>query len=286
MITVDYLVVGSGLTGATIARLLTDDNREVLVLERRAHLGGNVHDSPHSSNVRVHTYGPHYFRCSSPKIWEFVNRFSAFRPFQATVKSLVGGQYEEWPINRRRLDRHPGWQDHRQGRPPENFEEACLQKMPRLIYESFIEGYTRRQWGLHPRQLAPELAGRIRINDRHETALTPHCRYQGLPALGYARMMENMLAGIPCRLQVDFLKAQFDYLQLRPASLPGPEAHSPVFPPIGVVPALRPSQSSQCFGRRRDPDGGVEALGTAGGAGQGPGDRGHPGIPLFPRFAR
>ena len=96
--TVDYLVVGSGLTGGTIARLLADAGREVLVLERRTHLGGNVHDSLHVSGIRVHTYGPHYFRCSSPRIWEFVQRFSTFYPYEAVVKSLVDGQYEAWPI--------------------------------------------------------------------------------------------------------------------------------------------------------------------------------------------
>ena len=81
MTAADYVIIGSGLTGSTIARLLADQGREVLVLERRPHQGGNVFDFTHPSGIRVHTYGPHYFRCSSPRIWEYVNRFARFGPY-------------------------------------------------------------------------------------------------------------------------------------------------------------------------------------------------------------
>jgi UDP-galactopyranose mutase len=79
---VDFLVVGAGLTGATIARTLIDAGCEVLVLERRDHIGGDVHDYLHSSGVRIHTYGPHYFRTNSDEIWQFVNRFADFFPMR------------------------------------------------------------------------------------------------------------------------------------------------------------------------------------------------------------
>jgi UDP-galactopyranose mutase len=74
----EYIIVGSGLTGGVIARLLTDAGREVLILEKRNHVGGNVFDYVHHSGIRVQAYGPHYFRCNSVKIWDFVNRFSKF----------------------------------------------------------------------------------------------------------------------------------------------------------------------------------------------------------------
>ena len=209
--TVDYLVVGSGLTGGTIARLLTDQGREVLVLERRSHLGGNVHDSVHASGIRVHTYGPHYFRCSSPRIWEFVQRFASFYPYEATVKSQVNGHYETWPLNEAMFDAFPGWQTSRPTAPPANFEEACLQKMPRPIYETFVRGYTRRQWGVEPHLLGAALAWRIPINRRSHVHLTPHCAYQGLPKDGYADFTAKLLEGIPCRLGVDYLKHTAEY---------------------------------------------------------------------------
>ena len=110
---VDYLIVGAGLTGSTIARMLHDQGREVLVLDRRNHVGGNVHDSLHPSQIRLHTYGPHYFRCSSLRVWEFVSRFSSFYRYEATVKSLMHGRYENWPVNGALFRQFTGWQNAR-----------------------------------------------------------------------------------------------------------------------------------------------------------------------------
>jgi len=218
----DYLIVGSGLTGATIARVLADAGREVLVLERRTHLGGNVHDFVHPSRIRIHTYGPHYFRCTSHRIWEFVNRFAAFVPFDAQVKTLVAGRLEEWPINRKIFDRHPGWEATRLVGRPRNFEEACLQKMPLPIYRDFVHGYTRRQWGCDPCDLDAQLANRIRVNGHDETSLTPRHRFQGLPALGYAHFMENLLAGVSRALDVDYLRCRSDYHARKALIFTGP----------------------------------------------------------------
>jgi UDP-galactopyranose mutase len=201
----DYIVVGSGLTGATIARRLTDAGREVLVLERRAHLGGNVHDTQHSSGVRVHTYGPHYFRCSSPRVWDFANRFSEFQPYEAHVKALIGGVYEEWPINQSVLARYPQWVPPPEKDPPRNFEEACLRLVPPQVYRSAIAGYTRRQWGVEPSRLGAELACRIRINGAQQHTLMSGRRHQALPLRGYADWMQAMMAGIPCLCGVDYL---------------------------------------------------------------------------------
>ena len=95
----DYLVIGSGLTGATIARMLHDAGHAVLVAERRAQLGGNVHDHIHQpSGMRIHTYGPHYFRTGSEPLWEFVNRFSDFYSYEAVIQTLVDGRCENWPV--------------------------------------------------------------------------------------------------------------------------------------------------------------------------------------------
>jgi UDP-galactopyranose mutase len=222
MTRVDYLIVGSGLTGATIARRLADAGREVLVLERRPHLGGNVHDFRHPSRIWIHTYGPHYFRCTSRRIWEFVNRFAAFVPFNAQIKTLVAGRLEEWPVNRKLFDHHPGWESARPKGRPRNFEEACLQKMPHALYRAFVQGYTRRQWGHDPRELDPQLAGRIRINGHHETSLTPRHRFQGLPAQGYAHFMENLLTGVPRALNVDYLNRRSDYQARKALIFTGP----------------------------------------------------------------
>ena len=222
MTAVDYLIVGTGLTGSTIARILHDQGREVLILDRRHHVGGNVHDSLHPSQIRLHTYGPHYFRCSSRRVWEFVNRFSGFYHYEATVKSMVKGHYENWPVSIALLDQFSGWQNSHPVATPANFEEACLQKMPRPVYEAFVMGYTRRQWGLDPRQLDSSLANRIRINVDHETTLTPRQVYQGLPTQGYSGLMTNMVGEIPCVLGVDYLKNRSSYNVRRALIFTGP----------------------------------------------------------------
>ena len=139
----DFLIVGSGLTGATIARMLHDQGLKVLIVDRRTHVGGNVFDHFHPSGIRIHTYGPHYFRTTSQRIWEFVNRFAGFYKYEAELLTLIDGQYEHWPIVQTYIDKHYGanWQPAFVG-TPKNFEEASLAKMPRKIYEDFVKGYT------------------------------------------------------------------------------------------------------------------------------------------------
>jgi UDP-galactopyranose mutase len=127
----DFVIVGSGLTDAVIARTLADAGKSVVVLERRSHVGGNVHDSLHSSGIPVHTYGPHYFRTNDDDLWAFINRFADFYSFSAVVKSWVDGQFENWPIAKSYIDRAAGppWQPAFLGAPT-TFEEASLALMP------------------------------------------------------------------------------------------------------------------------------------------------------------
>jgi UDP-galactopyranose mutase len=207
----DYLIVGSGLTGAVMARQLKDAGFKVLVVERRHHLGGNVHDHYHVSGIRVHTYGPHYFRTASDKIWEFVNRFSSFYKFEAVLNSIVDGQHENWPVLQNYIDRAIGnnWKPDFTGAPT-NFEEASLSMMPRAIYEKFVKGYTEKQWGVPAVTLSAELAGRFTVHTDNDPRLKKQ-RYQGIPTEGYAVFMQRMLAGIPVVLNCDYLNERSNF---------------------------------------------------------------------------
>jgi UDP-galactopyranose mutase len=202
---VDFLVIGSGLTGATIARTLVDAGCEVLVLERRDHLGGNVHDHLHTSGIRVHTYGPHYFRTNSQEIWEFVNRFGDFFPYEAVVKTFVGGKLEQWPITAEYISRAVGadWKP-RSENIPENFEEACLATMPRVVYEKFVKGYTEKQWGTSALNLSPNLASRFDVRLDNDPRFSKH-KHQGIPRDGYADFTQRLLQGVPVLLNCDYL---------------------------------------------------------------------------------
>jgi UDP-galactopyranose mutase len=206
MLSADYVVVGSGLTGATIARLIADSGREVIVVERRRHVGGNVFDSVHPSGVRIHMYGPHYFRTGSDGIWSFVRRFSEFYRYEARVLTYVDGRHQNWPIQSKYLADlvGPNWSPAFHG-CAQTFEEAALSLMPAIVYEKFVKGYTEKQWGVPARALEPGLAKRFDVRLDNDTRLSRH-KYQGLPVDGYAAWMTRMLAGIPVLLNTDYLQ--------------------------------------------------------------------------------
>lgn len=207
----EYLVVGSGLTGAVIARTLVDAGRRVLILDRRSHLGGNVHDHTHASGIRIHTYGPHYFRTNDDALWAFVNRFARFYKYEAALKSWVDGRHENWPIAGSYIHREVGasWAPEFRGQP-RNFEEASLAMMPRQVYEKFVRGYSEKQWGVPARELAAELARRFDVREDDEPRLMRH-KYQGIPETGYAGLMNAMLAGIPVVLNCDYLRHRTEF---------------------------------------------------------------------------
>jgi UDP-galactopyranose mutase len=202
----DYVVVGSGLTGAVIARLLHDAGREVVVVDRRAHLGGNVHDHTHPSGISIHTYGPHYFRTSSDRIWDFATRFGDFYKYEASLLSFVEGEYAQWPIAATYINRHVGsdWRPAFTGEPA-NFEEAALSLMPRIIYERFIKEYNEKQWGVPAAALTASLCTRFDVRADDEPRLKPNARYQGIPTRGYANWTQSLLEGIPVQLGFDYL---------------------------------------------------------------------------------
>jgi UDP-galactopyranose mutase len=186
------------------------------VVERRKHLGGTVHDHVHESGIRIHTYGPHYFRTSSAKIWNFVRRYAEFFPYEAVLKTSVDGRFENWPIARSYIEQQAGrdWKPGFVGQP-KNFEEASLAMMPRLIYEKFVRGYSQKQWGVPLHTLSPELAGRFDVRDDDDPRLKLH-RYQGIPLNGYTAFVKELLRGIPVLLEFDFLqnRSAIDVAQL------------------------------------------------------------------------
>lgn len=218
----DFVIVGSGLTGATIARTLADAGASVIVLERRSHPGGNVHDHLHASGARIHTYGPHYFRTNDDGLWAFVNRFARFHRYEAVVQSLVRGRHEAWPVTASYIRRTvgTGWTPGFTAEP-RNFEEAALRMMPRAVYEDFVKGYTEKQWGRPADHLWPALARRFEVRDDGDARLMRH-KHQGIPEDGYARFMENLLHAIPLELGCDWLQCRARYQAARCLVFTGP----------------------------------------------------------------
>ena len=204
---VDYLVVGSGLTGAVIARTLSDAGREVVVVDRRSHMGGNVHDHAHCSGIRIHTYGPHYFRTSCDRIWEWATRFGEFYRYEAAVLSDVHGELVQWPLSAEYISSrlNGDWKAEFSG-SPRNLEDAALSLMPRRIYDQFVKEYNEKQWGVPCTMLGPELCKRFDVRTDGDERLTPRAKHQGIPVEGYAAWTRRMFDGIPVILNYDYLQ--------------------------------------------------------------------------------
>jgi UDP-galactopyranose mutase len=221
--TADYIIVGTGLTGSVMARILKDRDFSVVMVERRNHLGGNVFDTVHESGIRVHMYGPHYFRTSNEQVWQFVNRFDRFYQYEAQVMVKIEDRYESWPVAgsyvRRLAGRH--WKPEFTG-TPQNFEEAALSKMPRVIYEQFVKEYSEKQWGVPCTELSSSLCDRFNVHEDDDSRLTPKVKYQGIPYRGYAGLMDSMVRGIPIVLNCDYLQHWNEFKSKKRTIFTGP----------------------------------------------------------------
>ena len=200
----DYLIVGAGLTGAVMAERLTRSGRRVVVLERRSDIAGNIHDSIHPSGIPIHTYGPHYFRTNSERIWDYANSFSRFYPFEARLRSWVDGRFERWPVTKEYIQRTVGedWKAISSDKIT-NFTEACQAMMPNQVYESFVKGYTEKQWGVPCETLSAQLAGRFEVCQDDDDRLKKS-RYQGIPEFGYREWVRNILKDVPVILNASY----------------------------------------------------------------------------------
>lgn len=213
----DVLVVGAGFAGSVVAERLANAGKRVLVIDRRMHIGGNAYDEHDANGVLVHRYGPHIFHTNSRRIIEYLSAFTHWRFYEHRVRALVNNVLYPMPINGDTINRLYGLDLDEKGvasflesarevrEPIENSEDAILNCVGRDLYEKFYLGYTRKQWGLDPAQLSPSVARRIPVrannDDRYFTD-----DYQFMPAGGYTRMFENMLAheNIEVRLGIDF----------------------------------------------------------------------------------
>jgi len=213
----DYLVVGAGLFGAVFAQQLKESGKSVLVIDRRKHIGGNCYSySYEDTGILVHAYGTHIFHTSDQRTWDYINRFTAFNRYQHRVLTTYGSKVFAMPINLGTINAYFGLNlrpkdaeaflaSKREPIPsPQNLEEKAISLIGRELYEAFIRGYTRKQWGCDPRQLPAGVITRLPIrNSFHDSYFDDV--YQGIPLEGYTPIFERMLAGVPIELGVDFL---------------------------------------------------------------------------------
>jgi UDP-galactopyranose mutase len=217
----DVVVVGAGFSGAVVAERLASYGFEVVILDKRPHIGGNAYDRLDAHGVLMHPYGPHIFHTNSTRVADYLSQFTEWRPYEHRVLAKVGQQFVPIPINIDTVNRVYGLNldeasirgFYDQVREPRvhvrTSEDVVIDAVGRDLYEKFFRGYTRKQWGLDPSELAASVAARIptRTNrdDRYFTDT-----FQKMPLHGYTRMFARMLDQPRIRIEagVDFLSAR------------------------------------------------------------------------------
>ncbi len=201
----DALVVGAGFAGSVLAeRLAAGSGQRVLVIDRRPHVAGNAYDHVDAAGIMVHRYGPHIFHTNSDEVFAYLSRFTRWRAYEHRVLASVGAALVPIPINRTTLNRLYGLDlaDEAQAaaflaaraepREIATSEDVVIAAVGRELYETFFQGYTRKQWGLDPSQLDKAVTARVPTrtdtDDRYFLD-----RHQAMPADGYTAMFERML---------------------------------------------------------------------------------------------
>lgn len=208
----DVLVVGAGLAGCSAAERLAEAGRNVLVMEARSHLAGHCHDHHDAHGVLVQRYGPHIFHTNSDEVLTHLSRFTAWRPYLHRVLTRIGDELLPFPINRTTINRLYGLtldsagvraflDKVREPRPhPRSSEDVLMATVGRDLYERFFRHYTRKQWGVDPAELEPEVAARVPVRLDDEDRYFSD-RHQGIPVDGYTALVQNMLDHPRIRLE-------------------------------------------------------------------------------------
>jgi UDP-galactopyranose mutase len=215
----DFLIVGAGFSGSVLAeRIATELNLKVLVVDKRDHIGGNAYDHYNEDGILMHKYGPHWFHTNDKTVFDYLSRFTDWRFHFHKVKSSVDGTLVPIPINRDTLEMLYGidLQSPKEVQAyydsvkvpvnhPANSEEMVTSQVGEDLFNKFFKGYTIKQWGIEPKDLAASVTGRIPVrtnrDDRYFTDT-----YQALPKQGYTEMFKKMLShpNISIMLQTDY----------------------------------------------------------------------------------
>ncbi len=198
-------------------RLAADAGKKVLIVDKRNHVGGNAFDHYDDAGILVHKYGPHIFHTNSRDVFDYLSRFTAWRPYQHRVRAWVDGQLLPIPINLDTVNRLYGlnltsfevekfFRSVAEPRPEiRTSEDVIVSRVGKELYEKFFRNYTRKQWDLDPSELDAAVTARVPVrtnrDDRYFTDT-----YQAMPLHGYTRMFERMLShpNIKIMLNTDY----------------------------------------------------------------------------------
>lgn len=205
----DTIIVGAGIAGAVSARILAEDgNQSVLVIERRAHVGGNCYDVPDAHGILIHEYGPHIFHTGDEKVREFLSRFTEWYDFGHEVVARVGDKLIPVPFNLNTL--HMVYDEEKADRLEQKLIEAYgegsrvpimklrenqdedVREIAEYVYQNIFLYYTMKQWGQKPEEISPEVTGRVPVVISRDNRYFKD-KYQSVPLHGFTPMFEKML---------------------------------------------------------------------------------------------
>ena len=199
-------IVGAGFSGAVIARELAEKGHRVVVVDERAHIGGNCHtERDGRTGVMLHVYGPHIFHTDNERVWKYINRFGTMMPYVNRVKAVAGGRVYSLPINLHTINQFfdramsPSEAEsfikqlaRRDISEPANFEEQGKALLGDDLYKAFFYGYTKKQWGVEPTELPASILKRLPVRFNYDDNYFKH-KYQGMPKDGYTAIVRNIL---------------------------------------------------------------------------------------------
>mgnify|MGYP000165779655 FL=1 len=229
MIKYDYLIVGSGLFGATFAYFANKQGKKCLVIDKRSHLGGNIY-CENIEGINVHKYGAHIFHTSNKKVWDFVNTIVEFNRYTNSPVASYKGKlynlpfnmntfYQMWGVTtpeeaQAKIDEQKASfseelrvKNEELGLPnePHNLEEQAMLLVGKDIYEKLIKGYTEKQWGRKCTDLPAFIIKRLPVRLIFDNNYF-NDKYQGIPVGGYNKLIDGLLAGIETKTNVDFFE--------------------------------------------------------------------------------
>ncbi len=200
--------------GSVFAREMLDRGKKVLIIDQRSHLGGNCY-TDRRNDINVHVYGPHIFHTNSKPIWTYINRFAEFNHFVNRAKVNYKGQIYSFPINLMTMYQMFGATTPAEARAvldqltipakSDNLESWALSQVGKQLYETFIHGYTKKQWMREPRDLPSTIIKRLPIRFTYDDNYYNH-RYQGIPIGGYTQIFHKLIDDAEVKLNCPFEK--------------------------------------------------------------------------------
>ncbi len=211
----DYLVVGAGLFGSTVANRLHKEGKKVLVIDKRPNIAGNVYTED-IEGIHVHKYGAHIFHTDYKDVWDYVNSFVEFNRYTNSPVARIGNEIYNMPFNMNTFSkiwddvitpedalRHINEEKKEITGEAKNLEEQAISLVGRTIYEKLIKGYTEKQWNRSCTDLPAFIIKRLPVRLIYDNNYF-NDKYQGIPIGGYTKLVENMLDGIEVRLNTNY----------------------------------------------------------------------------------